>query len=115
LETCKEPRLTTHSDNSLHTNTELRRKFNLDDVEGGESDEDVTHILRKRRFYLSTDAASDSESESDGKSTSEFVTAVEVEDRDAKEPTTKPLGADNKVSDTKGLLVMQFSDVITQL
>ncbi|KFY40333.1 hypothetical protein V495_05481 [Pseudogymnoascus sp. VKM F-4514 (FW-929)] len=102
------------SDNSLHTNAELRRKFNLDDVEGGESD-DITHILRKRRFYLSTNAASDSESESDGKSTLEFATAVEVEDRDTRQSITQPLGADNKVSDTKETLVMQLSDVITQL
>ncbi|KFX85930.1 hypothetical protein V490_09315 [Pseudogymnoascus sp. VKM F-3557] len=103
------------SDNSLHTNSELRRKFNLDDVEGGELDEDITHILRKRRFYLATDAASDSESESDGKSTLEFATAVEVEDRDTRQSITQQLGADNKVSGTKETLVMQLSDVITQL
>jgi hypothetical protein len=115
LETCKEPKLTPRSDNSLHTNTELRRKFNLNDVEGGESDGDITHILRKRRFYLATDAASDSESESDGNSTAEFATAVEVEDRDTRQSITQPLGADNKASDTKETLVMQLSDVITQL
>lgn len=84
-------------------------------MEGGESNEDITHVLRKRRFYLATDAASDTESESDGKSTSEFATAVEVEDRDAKDSTPKKMGSGNKVSDTKGTLGMQLSDVIAQL
>ncbi|OBU00196.1 hypothetical protein VE01_01848 [Pseudogymnoascus verrucosus] len=96
------------SDNSLHTNAELRRKFNLDDVEGDEED-DITYILRKRRFYLASDAQSDSKEEEDGKSTSEFATTMEVEDRDAEGSTAKPVVV------TRRTVGIQLSDVVTQI
>ncbi|OBT75660.1 hypothetical protein VF21_05148 [Pseudogymnoascus sp. 05NY08] len=102
------------SDKSLLTNTELRRKFNLDDVEGEEED-DITYILRKRRFYLASDAQSDSEEEEDGKSTSEFATALEVEDRDAEGSAAKSVGVDNNGAVTRGKEGMQLSDLVTQL
>lgn len=40
---------------------------------------------------------------------------MEVEDRDAKGLTTKPVSMDNKVSVTRGTTRMQLSDVVTQL
>ena len=80
----------------------------------GEEEDDITYVLRKRRFYLASDAPSDSEEE-DGKSTEEFGTVVEVEDRDAEGSTTKTVGVDNRVDVTRGTGGMQLSDVVTQL
>ncbi|KFY94585.1 hypothetical protein V498_03852 [Pseudogymnoascus sp. VKM F-4517 (FW-2822)] len=101
------------SDNSLQTNTDLRRKFNLDDVEG-ESDEDITYIMRKRHFHLAADAASDEESDEDGKSTSGLSTFVEVGDSDA-EDSGKPVGVDDEVAAARERVGMQLSDMVSQL
>lgn len=75
----------------------------------GDEEDDITYILRKRRFYLASDAQSDSEEEEDGKSTSEFATAVEVEDRDAEGSTAKPVVV------TRRTVGIQPSDVVTQI
>lgn len=110
---CSKARLTPHSDNSLQTNTDLRRKFNLDDVEG-ESDEDITYSMRKRLFYLAADAASDEESDDDGKSTSGLSTFVEVGDSDV-EDSTKPVGVDDEVAAARERVGMQLADMVSQL
>ncbi|KFY23904.1 hypothetical protein V493_05568 [Pseudogymnoascus sp. VKM F-4281 (FW-2241)] len=101
------------SDKSILTNTHLRRKFNLDDVEG-DSEDDITHVLRKRGFYLASDASSDSES--DGKSTSAFAIAAEMEEGDAEGATTMSVvGVDNKITAGDGeTMGMRLSDVVTQ-
>ncbi|KFY30275.1 hypothetical protein V494_08203 [Pseudogymnoascus sp. VKM F-4513 (FW-928)] len=102
------------SDNSLLTNSELRRRFSLDDVEG-ESEDDITYILRKRHFYLASDASSDEEEEEGGEPVEGFATAVEVEDKDGKGKTARSVGGDGKVAITEGRVEMRPSDVVTQL
>lgn len=81
----------------------------------GDEEDDITYVLRKRRFYLASDATLDEEEEEDGKSTEEFGTALEVEDRDAEDSTAKSVGVDNEVAGTRGAVGMQLSDVVTQL
>ncbi|OBT66740.1 hypothetical protein VE03_04086 [Pseudogymnoascus sp. 23342-1-I1] len=97
------------SDNSLHTNGELRRMFNLDDVEGEEGGEDITYVMRKRGFYLAADAASeDEESDEDERSTSGMSTTVEVGDWDGE-------GKEGEGAAVGGIMGLRLSDVVTQL
>lgn len=81
----------------------------------GEEEDDITYVLRKRRFYLAADAQEEEEEEEDGKSTEEFGSAVEVEDRNAKGSTAKTVGVDGKVDVTRGTGGVQLSDLVTQL
>lgn len=80
----------------------------------GESEEDITYIMRKRHIYLASDAASDEESDEDGMSTSGLSTFVEVGDSDA-EDSTKPVGVDDEVAAAEERVGLQLSDMVSQL